>query len=335
MNAIIPQVLLNQQPPRWQQALSELFTCAAELLTFLEIPSEALPWLNCDKFPLRVPKSYALRMKKGDPNDPLLRQVLSIDLESQKNFKYSYDPLDEKKYNPLPGLLHKYPSRVLLTFAPSCAVHCRYCFRRHFPYSENNLGKKGWSPILEYLANKPEIIEVILSGGDPLMASNDTLAIFLKQLSAIQHIKFLRFHTRLPVVIPERIDDDFVKIVSTFRFTTTLVYHINHPAEITEEITEGVRLLQKHGITVLNQSVLLKGINDSLECLKTLSITLFKAGILPYYIHLLDPVQGTAHFEVATQQAKQLQHALRAALPGYLVPRFVREIAGEQSKVPL
>lgn len=330
MTAIIPQ-----QQPRWEEALKTLFTDPLSLLAYLHLSPTDVPWLLDKKFPLRVPLSFANRMKKGDPHDPLLKQVLSIDAESQKNIKYSCDPLQEQQYNPLPGLLHKYDSRVLLTFAPTCAVHCRYCFRRHFPYGENNPGRKGWADALAYIAAHPNVMEVILSGGDPLMASDESLALFLTELEKIPHVTLLRFHTRLPVVIPERIHPEFVAMLASYRFTTTLVYHMNHASEMTSSIVDGVTLLRAHHITVLNQSVLLKDINDSVESLKNLSLTLYSAGIIPYYVHLLDPVEGAGHFEVPLSHAKTLQNALRGLLPGYLVPTFVRETPGEKSKIPL
>lgn len=335
MNAIILQLATKQQQLSWQDALKSLFTDPLNLLAYLELSPDSLPWVKDQNFPLRVPLSFAERMKKGDPNDPLLRQVLSIGLESQKNIKTSCDPLNEKQYNPVPGLLHKYDSRVLLTFAPSCAVHCRYCFRRHFPYQENNPGRQGWQATLKYIGDHPNIVEVILSGGDPLMASDDHIAEFLSALSSIPHVQLLRFHTRLPVVVPQRINDAFIHMLAAFRFRSSLVYHINHPNEITPAIAEGVQQLRVHQITVFNQTVLLKEINNDVDCLKKLSLDLYAAGILPYYIHLLDPVEGAAHFEISTTEAKSLELSLRGALPGYLVPRFVREIPGEKNKIPL
>lgn len=329
------EVIISQIPPRWQNALQDRFTDPLSLLHFLELLPSDVPYRIDPTFPLRVPRHFVQKMKKGDPHDPLLKQVLSTKMESQKNAKFTCDPLQEKNYNPLPGLLHKYPSRVLLTFTPSCAVHCRYCFRRHFPYEQNNPGQKGWLPIVEYIAHHPEIVEVILSGGDPLMANDEIIERFLTALSSLPHVKFLRFHTRLPVVIPERIHPTFVAMLKSFRFVTTMIYHINHPNEITPDIAEGVQQLHTHGIRVLNQSVLLKGINDTSDCLRSLSISLYSAGIMPYYIHLLDPVEGTSHFHCFLTHAKTLRKALQQQLPGYLVPRFVREIAGEKSKISL
>lgn len=337
MKAIIPQPTRQPQQSAWQIALQNMITCPRVLLNLLELPEAAIPWQWDLDFPLRVTHSFVKRMKKGDPFDPLLRQVITTKLESQKTSFCTIDPLKEtiSQCNPLPGLLHKYAGRVLLTFTAGCAIHCRYCFRRHFPYSENNPGRKGWSRLFDYLSQHPEVIEVIFSGGDPLLAQDNVLFDFLKALHHIPHIQFIRFHTRLPVVIPERITPDFVGALSDLRYTTSMVYHINHPAELTPEIATGVRLLQKAGITVLNQSVLLKDINDEAACLKNLSLALFKAGILPYYVHLLDPVAGASHFAVPLAKAKSLQKLLRESLPGYLLPRFVKEIPYEKNKVPL
>jgi len=322
-----------QQQPHWQQALRQFITDPTVLLLQLGLDEKNIPWQWDRQFPLRVSQSFVDRMQKGDPNDPLLRQVLSIQDESQSSDVFSTDPLQESLYNPVPGLLHKYPSRVLVTLTSSCAIHCRYCFRRHFPYKKNNPGRQ-WDKIFAYLENHPDIMEVILSGGDPLMATDETLGLFLEGLSNIRHIDLLRFHTRLPVVIPERITKELLQILDN-RFHTTMVYHINHSNEITTSIAQGVAALKNQGIQLLNQSVLLKGVNDNLACLKNLSLALFKAGILPYYLHLLDKVKGSEHFSIPLKQAQNLQQALRANLPGYLVPRFVKELPHANSKVPL
>ena len=326
---------MNPQYPQWQQTLANLITDPHELLSLLDLKAEDIAWKWDKKFPLRVTHSFVNRMKKGDPNDPLLRQVLPLEQESQLSSGFSSDPLKESQSNPVPGLLHKYSSRVLLTFTSSCAIHCRFCFRRHFPYDENNPGRKGWPAILDYIANHPEIVEVILSGADPLMAQDEIIGEFIKKLEHIPHVQLLRFHTRLPVVIPERITVSFVKTIANSRFNTVMIYHINHPAEITPSIVKGVSLLKENNITVLNQTVLLKDVNDNIADLKELSFSLFKAGILPYYVHLLDPVEGASHFSVTQENASTLQLALRNSLPGYLVPQFVKEVPYEASKIPL
>lgn len=332
---MITQPLLKPQQPTWQQALQNIITDPKILLEMLELSPEDLPWQWDKHFPLRVPLSFIARMQKGDPHDPLLRQILSCKEESMITKGFSEDPLQEMTCNPIPGLLHKYHGRALVTLSSSCAVHCRYCFRRHFPYAENNPGKKGWAKALTYLSTHPEIVEVILSGGDPLMAPNDHLSYFLEELKKISHLKILRIHTRLPVVIPSRIDQGLLTLLKQSRLQVVMVYHINHPAEIVEEIAQGVKHLKQANVTVLNQSVLLKEINDDVEILKNLSYTLFSAGILPYYLHLLDPVQGASHFALKEADAKKLQHALRSQLPGYLVPKFVREVPHQPYKIPL
>jgi len=326
---------MQEQSFAWQQALSEMITSPLELLSLLNLSPSQIPWQWDKNFPLRVTQSFVARMQKGDPLDPLLKQVLSIKEESKLSNNYSSDPLKETEHNPVPGLLHKFKGRVLLTFTSSCAVHCRYCFRRHFPYQENNPGRKGWSQALDYIANHPDIVEVILSGGDPLMAQDQSLALFLKQLSDIKHVKILRMHTRLPVMIPQRICHSLLKVLDDTEQDIVMVYHINHPAEIIPSIAQGVTALKQQGITVLNQTVLLQGVNDNAECLKQLSLNLFQAGILPYYVHLLDAVQGASHFSVSHEEARKLQGSLRAELPGYLVPKFVREIPYHPSKMPL
>jgi EF-P beta-lysylation protein EpmB len=312
-----------------------MVTSPLDLLSMVNLSPEDIPWQWYKVFPLRETKIFISRMKKSDPQDPLLKQVLSIKIESQLNSNFSEDPLEETKYNPIPGLLHKFPSRVLLTFTSSCAIHCRYCFRRHFPYQSNNVGRKGWTQVLDYIASHPEIVEVILSGGDPLMAQDDVINEFLQKLSHIPHVQLLRIHTRLPVVVPQRITQHLLRILHDVPLQIVMVYHINHPNEIIPAITQGVNKLKQHGITVLNQSVLLAGVNDSTECLKTLSLDLFKAGIMPYYVNLLDAVQGASHFFVSKKKAKELQQSLRENLPGYLVPKFVQEIPHRLSKTPI
>lgn len=329
---MITQPLALQQPD-WQQALRQMITDPLVLLAELGLSEQDIPWQWDKQFPLRVTQSFVQRMQKGNPHDPLLRQVLCTSNESYSSNAYSTDPLQESAFNPVPGVLHKYPSRVLITLTSSCAIHCRYCFRRHFPYKKNNPGRQ-WDAIFAYLENHPNIMEVILSGGDPLMATDETLALFLEKLSAIRHIELLRFHTRLPVVIPERINTTLLSALQS-RLPTTMVYHINHPAEITTQIATGVSMLKKQGIHVLNQSVLLQGVNNQVECLKNLSLVLFKAGILPYYIHLLDRVAGSEHFAISLREARNLQQALRNALPGYLVPKFVKELPNTLCKTPL
>lgn len=321
----------------WQSLLKEVMTSPAELLATLALNSNLLAAAerSAKLFPLRVPRGFVSRMQKGNPEDPLLRQILPLDAEESVVFGFASDPLDEKSANPLPGLLHKYRGRVLLTLVGACAVNCRYCFRRHFPYQENMAGGHAWQRILDYIVADTTIHEVILSGGDPLLANDSYLGKCIRDLEAIEHLKILRIHSRLPIVLPQRIQVDFVNLLAASRLKAVMIVHCNHSNELDASVALAIdRLLQKK-ITVLNQSVLLKGVNDSVESLVNLSQRLFEFGILPYYLHLLDKVQGAAHFEIDENRAKVLVAALRESLAGYLVPRLVKEQAGRKSKVPI
>lgn len=331
----ITQSYPTKQPDAWQQAVKQLITCPSTLLEFLELESDQLAWQIDPRFPLRVSRSFAAKMQKANPQDPLLRQVLPIKEESYLTKDYQQDPLQEKAANPIPGVLHKFKSRILLTLTQSCPVHCRYCFRRYFPYEANRISSKTWPAIKAYLQADPSIQEVVLSGGDPLMLQDEAIAEFLAYLEDVQHIKIIRFHTRFPIIIPERITTDFVQMLSQSRFKKIMIYHVNHAQELCSTIKAGVSLLQQAEIPVLNQSVLLKGVNDTAQTLIDLSWKLFEHGILPYYVHALDAVQGTGHFAVDNAQAKILEQSLRHHLPGYLVPKFVKEVPGEPAKVPL
>lgn len=319
----------------WQRQLSEAITSTQVLCQRLNIrlpdhytQSEAL-------FPLRVPERFVERMEPGNPNDPLLRQVLAVSAEQQQVSGYSSDPLNEKQYNVLPGLIHKYKSRVLLTLSGGCAVHCRYCFRRHFPYQDNRIGDAQLNAILRYIDNDPAIMEVIFSGGDPLLLQDHRLKTIIEQIAAIKHVDFLRIHTRLPVVIPERITTPLINALLGTRLISTVVIHCNHPNEIDAHLKNQLLSLKKQGIYLLNQSVLLKGVNDHIHTLAALSHKLYQAGALPYYLHQLDPVSGTAHFAVTDQAACLLHQQLQKTLPGFLVPKLSREIAGAAHKTLL
>lgn len=285
-------------------------------------------------FPLRVTHSFVARMKKGDPYDPLLQQVLPLAMENEITPGFSQDPLSESQHNPIPGLLHKYKSRVLITVTGGCAIHCRYCFRRHFPYQENTPGQH-LDPILQYIAKDPTIREVILSGGDPLIVSDHYLSSLIKRLETIPHLQILRIHSRLPIVLPERMTSSLLDCLTQTRLKPILVIHTNHPNEIDEHVKSRLQLFSTKGIFLLNQTVLLKHINDTVDTLEALSYRLFSCQVSPYYLHCLDKVQGTAHFEVDIHTAKQLYHQLRARLSGYLVPLLVREEAGAPSKSPM
>lgn len=328
---------LTWQRPRWQQDLAEAVRDPAELLRLLDLSPDLLaPALRAGRdFPLRVPRGYIARMRQGDPDDPLLRQVLPLAAEDIHHPGFMSDPVGDLQAMPHPGLLHKYQGRALLITTGACAVHCRYCFRRHFPYSEANPAAGQWQPALDHIAGDPSLGEIILSGGDPLSLSDARLAALVEQLAAIPHVRRLRIHTRLPIVLPSRVNQELTGWLTRLPLQKVLVVHANHAREIDEEIAKGLRDLQNCGVTLLNQSVLLRGVNDSTAALATLSETLFAAGVLPYYLHLLDKVQGAAHFDVPEAEARLLLSTLRDCLPGYLVPRLVREIEGEASKRPI
>tara|TARA_R110001583_G_scaffold6986_6_gene34962 strand:+ start:7687 stop:8769 length:1083 start_codon:yes stop_codon:yes gene_type:complete len=330
---------INQTPAQdsWNKVLSGATKSVEKLLLQLDIPLTELNQrqLACLDFPLLVPQPFIDKMEKGNANDPLLLQVLpqSDELESVEGF--INDPLAEKHSNLQKGLIHKYHGRVLVLLSTGCAVNCRYCFRRHFPYEENRIGKNDWQSILDYVGNDPSIEELILSGGDPLMLSDQQLEKFIKQAEAIPHLERLRIHTRLPVVIPQRITNRFIDILHSCRFDCAIVLHINNSQELDNELSSRLSKLRQASITLLNQAVLLRGVNDSLEAQVELSKTLFKAGVLPYYLHLLDKVKGAHHFNVSEKDAQQLYQQLSLKLSGYLIPKLVREESGKGSKTPV
>lgn len=327
--------LLNQKQP-WQEAMSNLITDPAELLQLLQLDPALLPAAVAAArlFPLRVPRGFAARMEKNNLNDPLLKQVLPLGAELLATPGFTKDPLGEEPVNVLPGLLHKYKDRVLLTPTSACAVNCRYCFRRTFPYEDNNPGRIGWAKIVDYIEQDPNIHEVILSGGDPLALNDHSLTQFSELLQRVKHVTRLRIHTRLPVVLPERITDSFIDWTRSLPQQLVMVLHVNHPNELHSDVIAAVQRL-KPTTTLLSQSVILKGVNDNVETLVQLCETLFEAGILPYYLHVLDKVEGTAHFDIELSTAKKLHEGLQQSLAGYLVPRLVREDAGKLSKTLL
>ncbi|WP_462159472.1 EF-P beta-lysylation protein EpmB [Pseudoalteromonas sp. GB56] len=320
----------------WQKELANVVTRPEELLTLLDLPvQEFIPDSEARTlFNLRVPRPFIAKMEKGNARDPLLLQVLPRRQEFEQVNGFSEDPLLEQD-NEQPGLLHKYRSRVLLVFKSACAINCRYCFRRHFPYGDNQLNKKALEDKLAYIASKPEVNEVILSGGDPLMANDEHIAWFVEQLEALTNIKRLRIHSRLPVTIPARITPELCTVLNNTRLQVVVVHHINHGNEIDEAFAKATAMLKSAGVTQLNQAVLLRDVNDSVEAQITLNEKLFEVGILPYYLHLLDKVQGAAHFDINEGEAKEIMAQIIKALPGFLVPKLVREIGGEHSKTPI
>ena len=320
---------INLEPTQksWNKELAGATKDVKSLLTQLDIPLSELNQRQqaCLDFPLLVPQPFINKMAKGDANDPLLLQVLpqSSELESVEGF--ISDPLAEKHSNLQKGIIHKYQGRVLVLLSTGCAVNCRYCFRRHFAYNENRIGKNDWQGILNYVAGDTSIEELILSGGDPLMLSDQQLERFIKQAEQIPHLQRLRIHTRLPIVIPQRITDKFINVLQSSRFDCVIVLHINHSNEIDPLLARYLQKIRMAGISLLNQSVLLQGINDSVDDLSQLSKSLFNAGVLPYYLHLLDKVAGAHHFEVDEDRAIQLQQHFLLNLSGFLVPKLVRQ----------
>lgn len=274
-------------------------------------------------------------MRPSDPTDPLLRQVLPLGDELDPVAGFSADAVGDLAARTAPGLIHKYHGRVLLIAAGACAVHCRYCFRRHYPYGDDPRRLDDWGPALAAVEADPSITEAILSGGDPLMLTDARLAAVVERLEAIPHVRRLRIHTRLPVVLPDRVTPELLDLLRSTRFTAVVVVHANHPNEIVADCADALRSMTAAGIRLLNQAVLLGGVNDDAAVLADLSERLFDLGVLPYYLHQLDRVSGASHFEVSEARGRELMADLRARLPGYLVPRYVRESSGEASKTPI
>jgi len=326
----------------WVIELANAISDPLKLLNLLDIPSN--DWASDQAsestfaarklFGLKVPQSFIDRMEMGNIHDPLLRQVLPINEERKIVPGYSSDPLNEQN-NAQPGLLHKYHNRVLLMVSSSCAMHCRYCFRRHFPYEENKNRKSRWHKSLTYIDAHSELNEVILSGGDPFMAGDHDLRWLINEIDKIHHIKRVRIHSRLLVAIPSRVTAELCQILHSTRLQVIIVSHINHSNEIDDNLIASLSVLKQAGVTLLNQSVLLKGVNDNAEAQVALSEALFEGGIQPYYLHVLDKVQGAAHFYVSDQRAKEIMTEMMTKVSGYMVPRLAREIGGRPSKIPL
>lgn len=319
----------------WQQALQNVITDVDELLSLLELSADDVDIDTTQAFPLKVPRALVARMQKGNPQDPLLLQVLPVMAERIVLPGYNHDPLQEADANKVPGLIHKYYGRVLLIVTGHCGIHCRYCFRRHFPYADNQPSRQDWSRAFEYIRNDASIAEVILSGGDPLAVPDRHLQWMIDAIAAIPHVQRLRIHSRLPVVIPARITRDLVAMLQATRLQACLVVHANHAQELDDDVQRALAPLRQGGITLLNQAVLLAGVNDDADTQVTLSERLFAIGVLPYYVHLLDHVAGATHFDAGDILVQSLRASLLARLPGYLVPQFVREVPQAASKIPV
>jgi EF-P beta-lysylation protein EpmB len=323
--------------PRWQDAVRTAIRDAAELCDRLHLPV-ALREAAVEagrSFRLFVPQAFVAKMRLGDPADPLLRQVLPLADELADVAGYTRDPVGDRLASTAPGLLQKYSGRALLVTTGACAVHCRYCFRRHFPYSEAPHSLAQWQPALDQIASDPTVHEVILSGGDPLMLTDAQLAQLAEQIAAIPSVRRLRIHTRLPVMIPERVTPDLVRMLRDSRLTPLVVVHANHPRELDRDVADAIAALIQGGIPVLNQSVLLRGINDDLATLVELSERLVDLRVMPYYLHQMDRVAGAAHMTVPESTGRELVAQMRRHLPGFAVPLYVREEPSAPHKLPL
>jgi EF-P beta-lysylation protein EpmB len=321
----------------WQQALATAITEPDVLWSLLALPPDKLPAAKqaTQTFRLKVTHSYCSRMKRGDWHDPLLRQVLPLSEELLEIEGYQRDPLAEQSTcttHTQTGILQKYAKRILLISTGTCAVHCRYCFRRHFPYQDAQLNASLWENALHLLRNNSQIEEVILSGGDPLILSDNKLKQWISQLAQIPHLKRVRIHTRLPIVLPLRINATLLDWISQSRLNIIMVIHANHANEFDAEVYQALADLRSAKVQLLNQAVLLRGINDHLQAQIDLSEALIAGGVLPYYLHLLDKVSGAAHFDVPRETALLLHQQLQHQLSGYLVPKLVEEIAGKPAK---
>lgn len=339
---MIPRTVPTCQSQTWQEQLADLIRDPEELckvlaLDFGEFKQQHMAGMLAaqQSFELRVPRSFVRRMVPGDLQDPLLLQVLPQGQEVLDQPGFTADPLAEKAANRAPGIIQKYHGRVLLLVSSACAIHCRYCFRRHFPYADHRQSRSEWQEALDAIAADTSINEVIYSGGDPLSAPDRQLAWFTDQISQIPHIKTLRVHTRLPIVIPDRIDQQCLAWLAQDRLKVVVVLHSNHPNEIDGQVGAVIEKMQGLGILLLNQAVLLKGVNDKVTTLATLSETLFHWGVLPYYLHLLDKVAGAQHFDLPESEAIALHTALKGRLPGYLVPKLAKEVPAANAKVVL
>lgn len=328
-----PSIMTMNKQLSWQQALQQCVTSLDELAKLIPAAAEHISTQAQNAFPFKASRRYLAKIDPHDARDPLLLQILPQAIEMQKNSRFSAAPLEEHHYNPLPGLIHKYASRVLITLVGSCAINCRFCFRRHFPYEDNRPGKAGLEAIYNYIRAHVQVNEVILSGGDPLLANDLLLQSLTQALSEIPHVKRIRIHTRLITTVPERITPELISALTHTRLKSIIITHCNHPRELDSDIAAACNTLVQNKITVLNQSVFLAGVNDDAQTLVALSEALFASHILPYYVHSLDPVAGSAHFDVPLEKQRALYTIMQEQLPGFLVPKWVKEVPGEKHKI--
>lgn len=314
--------------PVWKKIQKQNFTNWKELFSFLEIRDEQ-PFHLKAQFPLNLPRRLAEKIQKNTLEDPILRQFVPLSEEKIISSAFNADPVSDKQFRKEKKLLQKYNGRALLLCTSACAMHCRFCFRQNFPYETE---AKGFEQELQAIKEDPTLFEIILSGGDPLSLSNRELSKLLSSLSSIHHLKILRFHTRFPIGIPERIDPELLSILGQCRLQLFFVVHVNHALELDEAVLAALKPIKRLGIPILSQTVLLKGVNDSVEVLKNLFKKLVENGLTPYYLHQLDQIQGGMHFEVNEQTGLELIDQLKEVLPGYAVPKYVKEIAGQKSK---
>jgi len=318
----------------WRQSVRAAFRKLPDLCRYLKLDEKII----CDSaavaadFPLFVPQEFAQKIEPGNPRDPLLLQVLPQPSENELQEGFTNDPVGDLAAEQSSGMLQKYAGRALLITTGACAVHCRYCFRRHFPYSDAPKSAQAWQPAMEKIAADRSITEVLLSGGDPLMLVDETLADLVGELGKIPHLRRLRIHTRLPLMIPRRVNEALLNVLQSTRLKTVVVIHANHPHEIDETVASALKRLSGAGAMLLNQSVLLRGINDSAQVLGELSDKLIDSGVVPYYLHQLDRVRGAAHFEVPKARGMEIVSMMRQALSGYAVPRYVEELPGDPNK---
>ena len=329
--------LADGQQTTWQRSLAAAIRDADELIDRLRLPDHLRPAARsaAQRFPLLVPESFLRRIEPERADDPLLRQVLPLDAEHEDVPGFGVDAVDDARFRTAPGLLQKYHGRALFMATGSCAVHCRYCFRRHYPYGEEPRRLMDWEPALSALNQNTATEELILSGGDPLMLTDQRFSDLLDRIESIPHLRRLRIHTRLPIVLPDRMTPALIRRLNNCRLKIIFVVHANHPAELINDCADCLQCLVRTPLTVLNQAVLLKGVNDSATVQCNLSLRLIELGVMPYYLHQLDRVAGTAHFEVPIATGRAILREMRQQLPGYAVPRYVQEIPGETHKTVL